>query len=273
MSRLSENQLRKIYKSVKLREKERERWKCINEEKTKEKFRHRSPTGDARIKESTVSMLVKKVDNLIIVSSFVLPPLKTGLIDRFLIMAEFEEVKPIIVLNKSDLLTLREEGEKVASLYQSLGYHTILTSTTNGKGIDLLKEIIQGKTSLLAGHSGVGKTSLLKFIFPELPGTPETREVSISTKKGKHSTTTIKHYQLPDNSVIFDLPGIKITGLYGISSSEVREYFPEFKPYSHLCKFDDCLHKNEPACKVKEAVEEGLISKDRYESYLRIAGR
>jgi ribosome biogenesis GTPase len=234
------------------------------------KFHHRSPSGDGRRRESIVRLMAGKVDQIVIVTSFVMPPLKPGLIDRFLVVAGAEGVEPVIVFNKVDLLESREEGEEILALYRSLGYAAFMTSTVTGEGVDLLREEIDGKTSLLAGHSGVGKSSLLNTIRSGITEKVEVREVSSATEKGKHTTTTIKLYHIDDRTTIFDLPGVKLISLYDLGSVDIQGYFPEIAARSRLCRYNDCLHITEPECGVKKGLEEGLITRLRYDSYVRM---
>lgn len=262
MDRLSKRQIKRIHHFF--REKE------LNSKRKEAKFLHRAPSGDAREKESTIRLLAGNVDQLVIVASFVSPPLKMGLIDRMLVMAGVEEVTPIVVLNKTDLLSNPEEGLHVLALYRSLGYETVLTSKVSGEGIEHLREIVKGKSSLLAGHSGAGKSSLLNCMEPGLPDAPDTREVSASTNKGRHTTTTLKIFRMANGGVIFDLPGIKLAPLNRIEPLEVQEHFPELRSHGRRCRFSNCLHAGEPGCAVKDALSQGLISEERFASYLRM---
>lgn len=234
------------------------------------KFLHRSPSGDARRKESVVRLLAGKVDQMIVVSSFVMPDLKTGLVDRFIVMAGVERVDPVIVLNKADLLESRERGEEVLALYRSLGYCTFMTSTVSGEGIAMLKDILRGRASLLAGHSGVGKSSLLNAVQSGLSEKAEVREVSRATEKGRHTTTSVRLYRLDDETTVFDLPGVKLASLYDIDGVEIQKYFPEFLSPSRTCRYSDCLHIREPECGVRRGLEEGSITRQRYDSYCRM---
>jgi ribosome biogenesis GTPase len=234
------------------------------------KFHHRSPSGDARRKESVVRLMAENVDQIIIVASFVMPALKTGLIDRFLVVAGTESVEPLIILNKADLLESRGEGEEILALYRSLGYTAFMTSTVTGEGIEILKDQASGRTSLLAGHSGAGKSSLLNAIRTGITEKAEVREVSRATEKGIHTTTTIRLYQIDDKTTLFDLPGVKLVSLYDLEPVEIQRYFPEFASRSRWCRYRDCLHMGEPECGVKKGVEEGFIARCRYESYQRM---
>jgi ribosome biogenesis GTPase / thiamine phosphate phosphatase len=244
-----------------------------NRQKEEHKFHHRSPLGDAREKETAIEMMAKKVDRIIIVVSFVLPPLKVGLIDRFLVMASKENVQPIIVFNKVDLLESACQAEETSFSYRQAGYPVFLTSTVTGEGIEELKNEIRGKVSLLAGHSGVGKSSLLNCIEPDLPDKPETREISLANRKGKHTTTSIKFYRISDGTTIFDLPGIKVASFYNVKPEEIKNTYHDFFEFARQCRFSDCTHTHEPSCGVKRAVEDSDISVDRYESYLKVMGK
>jgi ribosome biogenesis GTPase len=244
------------------------------EERAKaEKFRHRAAGGDGRRKESTVRLIAGKVDQVLIVSSFASPPLKTGLIDRFLVMAGLEGADAVILFNKADLLESRDEGEAVAGLYRSLGYTAFTTSSVTGEGIDILREHVAGRVSLLAGHSGVGKSSLLNLLQSGLSARAEVREVSEATGKGKHTTTSVRLYRLDEKTVIFDLPGIKLASLHGTAAGEIAEHFPEFRQPSRSCRYRDCLHLEEPECAVRRALVAGTVDARRYDSYRRIVSR
>ncbi len=224
-------------------------------------LKHRTPDGDGRTRQSVVRMLCPNLDRLIIVGSVHEPPLKTGLIDRFLAMAEHERVDAVVVLNKVDLD--RAEAEKAARVYRQLGYPTVLTSTRTGDGIDQLK--LTGR-SALCGHSGVGKSSLLAALAPETA--PQTGEVSLANNKGQHTTTSIRLYRL-EWGEIFDLPGLKLAPL-DCEPRELGRLFVEFG--ACRCRFGDCLHQDEPGCGVREAAEIGLVHTERYQSYLRVLG-
>jgi len=236
------------------------------------KFHHRSPSGDPRRRESVVSLMAGKVDQMIIVTSFVAPPLRTGLIDRFLVTAGIERIDPLILLNKADLLRTRDEGDDVLALYRSLGYQAFMTSVVSGEGIDAVGELVGGRASLLAGHSGVGKSSLLNALRPGSSEKIVVSDVSSATGKGKHTTTSIRLYRLDSGTVVYDLPGIKLASLHDIGPLEIARNFPEFNAPSRFCRYSDCAHIEEPGCGVREAFEKGEIAACRYESYLRIIG-
>ncbi len=215
-----------------------------------------------------IRRIAKNIDQLIVVASFVEPPLKTGLIDRFLVLAELEQLKPVICLNKTDLLADEDEALKIARIYRQLDYTVLLTSTVTGQGITELQTILSGRVSALAGHSGVGKSSLLNALSPRLG--IDVDEVSASTKKGRHTTSKVRVYDLPENTKVIDLPGIKLLDFIDIHYDEARLFYREFEAYAPYCKYRDCQHITEDDCAVKEALKEGKIHPLRYESYLNL---
>ena len=213
-----------------------------------------------------IRRLARNLDQLLIVGSFVSPPLKTGLIDRFLILCEIEELEPLICFNKTDLLKNKNEGKELAEVYRAIGYNTLLTSAKKGTGVTKLFTMLKSKRTALAGHSGVGKSSLLNAIGPNLEITVQ--DVSESTGKGRHTTTKVKVYNLHENTEVIDLPGIKLVDFIDIHPHDARFYFREFQRIAEDCKFRDCQHITENNCAVKEAVSAGRIHSQRYDSYL-----
>ena len=215
-----------------------------------------------------IRKLAKNIDQLLIVSSFVEPPLKTGLIDRFLVLAELEQLQALICLNKIDLLSQQTEAQEIAQMYRKIGYPVFLTSAVSGEGVQALFEALKGHQTALAGHSGVGKSSLLNVMVPQL--SIHVNEVSRSTKKGRHTTTRIKVYELDPETRVIDLPGLKLLDFIDIHYSEARLFYREFVELSEQCKFNDCQHITEEQCAVKEALKKGEIHPLRYESYLNL---
>lgn len=213
-----------------------------------------------------VRRLSRNLDQLLIVSSFVSPPVKLGLIDRLLVVAELEEVEPIICLNKSDLVVDPTEIDVISAIYKNIGYKIIVTSAKTGKGTKELLKLIQNKRSALSGHSGVGKSSLLNKMKPDL--NISTGDVSDWSNKGIHTTTQVTTYRLDENTELIDLPGLKKLDFIDIHKTEARYYFREFNNFAEDCKFTDCLHSTEHKCAVKKAVEDGKVSSFRYKSYL-----
>jgi len=214
-----------------------------------------------------IRRLAHNLDQIIIVDSFHSPELKPHLIDRYLVLAEIENRQAVICLNKTDLLETTAEAEEIAELYRSIGYEVLLTSVKSGQGIGELSALLQGKRSAFAGHSGVGKSSLLNAVSPALQ--VEVSEISEQTNKGRHTTTRIRIYTLGPFTEVIDLPGIKVIDFIDVYKTEARDYFREFQELNTACKFSDCLHISEEPCAVKQAVAAGLIDSRRYASYLK----
>jgi ribosome biogenesis GTPase len=215
-------------------------------------------------------ILASNLDQAIVVASLVQPATSLGFIDRFLATAEAYHVPAIIVFNKADLY-----GEALASvlndtiqLYQKIGYPVILSSATQQLNIDVLRNLLKDKTTLVMGHSGVGKSTLLNAVSPEL--LLRTGEISNYSNKGKHTTTFAEMFELTFGGNIIDTPGIKELGVVDFDKRLVSHYFKEMKALIGQCKFNDCQHVNEPGCAVLKAVMEGEISEERYRSYLSI---
>lgn len=215
--------------------------------------------------ESDEQVFAANVDALVVVAAAAKPAFKPGLVDRYLIAAEVGGVEPIFCLNKIDLV---ESEPKELQAYRDLGVNVIKTSCETGEGIDQLRAALRGNLSIFAGHSGVGKSSLLNALQPDLD--LETREISEATQKGKHTTTTARLFQLDDGIRVIDTPGIRALGLWEVSPEEVAFYFPDIAEHSASCKFRDCTHTHEPKCAVRDAVESGKISRHRFESFRRI---
>ena len=215
-------------------------------------------------------MLAANVDQAILVFSLKSPKTSLGFLDRFLVSAEAYRIPVQIVFNKMDLLTEEEQDEVfgIAALYQELGYGTLFTSIPANQGIDAFHAIFQDKVSLLAGHSGVGKSSLLNIVSPGL--NIKTKEISDFAQKGVHTTTYSTMWELSPNTFLIDSPGINELGVHEIEKEELGHYFPEMRALLGSCKFNNCLHIAEPACAVIKAVEDGEIASSRYFSYLSI---
>jgi ribosome biogenesis GTPase len=212
-------------------------------------------------------IIVANVDRVLIVVSAYEPNLKPNLIDRFLISAEKGEVSAIICINKVDLVDLAML-QPIAGLYASLGYDVVLTSAIQSIGIARLRNLLTGRETVLAGQSGVGKSSLLNAVQPRL-GLKITK-VSNRSHKGRHTTRRAELIKLDVGGWVVDTPGIRQFGLWDVIPEEVEGFFIEFRPFVTLCKFPDCSHTHESGCGVKQAVEHDLITRPRYESYLKI---
>lgn len=196
------------------------------------------------------------------------PPLHPKFIDRYLIILENSNIKPIICLNKCDLKT--EKEDKILDVYRNLNIPIIETSTYTHKGIENLKKHLRGNQAILVGNSGVGKSSLINEIMKEEK--TAVGNVSMKSKRGRHTTTKSKFYVLEENSSIIDTPGIRSLDVSTFTTDEIKNYFKEFATWRDKCKYKDCLHykETEKDCMVKQAVKKGIINKDRYESYIRI---
>lgn len=215
-------------------------------------------------------LLAANIDQAFVIVTIQHPTLKPGFIDRFILTTETHEIPTYIIVNKADLYDEddMELYHGLAAIYNEIGYPTLLVSAETGEGIDALKEILKDKITLLSGHSGVGKSSLVNAIQPGLE--IDTKEISDYSGKGVHTTTFAQMHNLDFGGQIIDTPGIKELGFINIEPTDVGHNFREIWAASKDCKFSNCLHINEPHCAVKNAVETGEISPLRYQSYLSI---
>lgn len=213
-------------------------------------------------------IIASNLDVALFIVSLKKPRTSTGIIDRFTTIIEKHRIPCLIVFNKLDLLKKKDldKAQEIAAVYNKIGYSTIFTSTVTNEGIDDLAALIKGKTVMLAGHSGVGKSTLVNTIYPTLD--LRTAEISKYTNKGTHTTTHAEMHLMDDGTRIVDTPGIKEVALADISSEEVCHYFPEMTHWASDCKFNNCTHVHEPDCKVLEKLDEGEISEERYKNYL-----
>jgi ribosome biogenesis GTPase len=219
-------------------------------------------------KNHQAHILAANIDQLIVIASLTLPRTSLGFIDRLLVSAESYGIPAWVIFNKADLLS-EEELEYVdilAEMYSTIGYPSIITSASTRLGIKEFQNILEGKTSLLSGHSGVGKSSLVNAIAPGLD--LSTQEISTFANKGKHTTTYAEMFQLSENTFIVDTPGIKELGLIEMEEDNISNYFPEMRAISSQCKFHNCSHRHEPGCAILKAIDEGKLPLTRYESYL-----
>ncbi|MCL4152056.1 UNVERIFIED_CONTAM: hypothetical protein GTU68_021449 [Idotea baltica] len=212
-------------------------------------------------------ILVANVDYLLIVASAAQPSLKPVLIDRFLLTAEQCELRPIILINKIDLVD-PIALQPLIGAYASMGYRVLLTSASQGTNIDFLRGILRGNQTAVAGQSGVGKSSLLNAIQPGLG--LAVREVSRDNDKGRHTTTASKLIPLDDGGAVFDTPGIRQFQLWDITAEEVAGLMPDLRPYVSGCRYPNCLHLSEDECAVKNAVADSRIDARRYDAYCHL---
>ena len=217
-------------------------------------------------------IVAANLDQSILLATLKDPKTSTGFIDRFLVASEAYHVPAIIVFNKSDLYQTKEKEkfEKVKSMYEKIGYPVYSMSINENAGINEVKELLKNKTTLLSGHSGVGKSSFINTIFPE--NIIKTQEVSGWSGKGLHTTTFAEMFDLPFGGKIIDTPGMREFAMMDIEPHELSHYFPEMKALINNCRFNNCMHIEEPGCTVKAAVEENEISPERYINYLNILG-
>lgn len=216
-------------------------------------------------KSALVRPAVANVDQALVLFAIVKPNPNFNLLDRFLIRMEQQKLPTIICFNKEDIAS-PEEKEALRRAYETCGYQALFISVLENKGLDQVRELLAGKTTTLAGPSGVGKSSLINQLSP---GTQmETGEISEKIKRGRHTTRHSEIIALGDSTYIMDTPGFTSLELPQITKEELGGYYPEFRAYEPLCKFRGCAHISEPECSVKEAVEAGKISQVRYENYM-----
>lgn len=213
-------------------------------------------------------IIASNIDKAFLIITLDNPKTSFGFIDRFLVTAEAYHIPVVLVINKMDAYDeeLREEAKFYQMLYEEIGYETMAISAQSGLNMEELKTELQGITSLISGHSGVGKSTLMNTLHPDLK--LKTSEVSDFNQKGQHTTTFAEMYEWPFGGFCIDTPGIKEFGLVEMEKEEIQHYFPEIFERKTDCKFDNCLHVNEPKCAVIEAVEKGEIAPSRYENYV-----
>ncbi|QGK76695.1 ribosome small subunit-dependent GTPase A [Flavobacterium sp. SLB02] len=215
-------------------------------------------------------IIASNIDRVFLLITINNPPTTFNFIDRFLVTAEAYNIETILVFNKIDTfdeLTL-EDQLYMQYVYQQIGYKCLRVSSTEMKGVEELKEMMIGKVSMFSGHSGVGKSTLVNAMEPSLH--LKTKTISEASKQGQHTTTFAEMYDLSFNAKIIDTPGIKGFGIVDMEKEEISGYFPEFFKLKDQCKFNNCLHKEEPHCAIKAALERDEIAWSRYNSYLKI---
>ena len=221
----------------------------------------------SRTSKGRQHVLVTNVDQLVIVASAAEPHLKPNLIDRFLVEAERVRIEPIICINKIDLVE-PADLMPLAGVYGQMGYQVLLMSAATGQGVVHLRRLVQGKETVVAGQSGVGKSSLLNAIEPQLA--LRVSEVSQENQKGKHTTTVARLIPLAMGGYVVDTPGIRQFQLWDVITEEVAGYYRDLRPYASRCRFPNCTHTHESHCAVKDAVADGRLDARRYESYCHL---
>ncbi|KYP15521.1 ribosome small subunit-dependent GTPase A [Flavihumibacter sp. CACIAM 22H1] len=215
-------------------------------------------------------IIASNLDQAVIFATLKEPRTSQGFIDRFLCTAEAYHIPAIIVFNKADIYRDKELDKyaELEDMYGSIGYQVFLVSVKERMGLDDIKQLLHNKTTLISGHSGVGKSTFINAVFPQMA--LRTQEVSEWSGKGLHTTTFAEMFDLPGGGQLIDTPGIRELGIVGITRQELSHYFPEMRTLLPNCQFNNCLHMNEPGCAVKEAVQAGKLHLDRYVSYCSI---
>ena len=216
--------------------------------------------------DSPEQVLASNADKVLVVASLRSPPFRNRLVDRFFVAGSSGGLENVLILSKADLST-EEEIASIKNLYLSLGYNILVTSVPESRGMDSLRELLNHHTSVLCGHSGVGKSSLIKALFPQWK--IRIGDVSSKSGKGRHITRMTEMYRLPSGGFIVDTPGIR-EFQPTIASDKLDTHFVEFVPYLGKCRFKGCSHRHEPQCAIKEAYASEKITEKRYKSYLSI---
>lgn len=215
-------------------------------------------------------IIASNIDQMFLLVTLNNPPTLTTFIDRVLVTAEAYKIRAVLLFNKLDAYTVDELAEMkyLAMLYREIGYQCIGISSLTGKNVEKVQDLMRDKTSLVSGHSGTGKSTLINAIEPGLD--LKTSEISLQHQQGQHTTTFAEMFDLSFGARIIDTPGIKGFGVVDIEREELGSYFPEFFARKPDCRFHNCLHLDEPQCAVKDALEEGDVAWSRYRSYLQI---
>jgi ribosome biogenesis GTPase len=213
-------------------------------------------------------ILASNIDLAVVIATLTFPKTSLGFIDRFLISAESFRIPSLLVFNKTDMWTKEafRFAEYLRNIYNKIQVDFMTMSAETGENLDLFEEKVKGKVSLMAGHSGVGKSTILNLLAADIQ--QKTARVSSFANKGTHTTTFAEMFEIEKDTYVIDTPGIKELGLMDIYGEEINHFFPEMRAFFNQCKFHNCTHTHEPGCAVIDAVENGEISISRYESYL-----
>jgi ribosome biogenesis GTPase / thiamine phosphate phosphatase len=215
-------------------------------------------------------IVASNLDLVLLIATIAQPQTSLGFIDRFLVTAEAYQVPAILIINKSDLLTQEDEAtlQRWQKIYGDIGYRVMPISARQPDTLQALKDILKDRTTLFSGHSGVGKSTLINQLIPDLD--LRTEIISDYSGKGQHTTTFAEMFDLPSSGTIIDTPGVKEFGLIDMTQDELAQYFPEMQRLLPQCRFSNCKHINEPGCAVKAAIENDVVSEERYQSYRSI---
>ena len=215
-------------------------------------------------------IIASNIDQVFLLVTLNNPPTFPAFIDRFLVTAEAYQIRSILVFNKLDTCSPEQEQQidDLAAIYTKIGYQTLKTSAIQGLNVNEINGLMEDKVSMFSGHSGVGKSTLINAIAPNL--NLKTSAISVQHQQGTHTTTFAEMFALSEGIKIIDTPGIKGFGVVDMQAEEIGNYFPEFAPLKSACKFHNCLHQSEPQCAVIQAFESGVIAASRYQSYLQM---
>ena len=235
-------------------------WTIVEILPRRAKLARRAPAG--AVGERIVAA---NIDQVVVVFAVAEPEPHVRMLDRFLVIAEANDLPSRVVVNKVELAS---DAQARFAQYETIGYPVHYTSVKRGDGLPVLKEALRGRVSALTGPSGVGKSSLLNAMFPGL--NLRVGEISRSVMKGRHTTVGAELHPLPETGYVVDTPGLREVGVWGLDARELDRCFPEMRPLLEQCRFTDCTHRVEPGCAVRQGVEGGEVSRDRYESYLKL---